>query len=334
MCGRNQNGGKVNINLNGSELTRSFIEQSIPKSFIKQLQRIRMCGNFGDPAAASEAISICESFRISNPSIHLSFHTNGGLRNPEWWFKLGRLFRGDADEIYFALDGLEDTLSIYRRGVDYKKVISNALAAIRAGARVHWVMLVFEHNEHQIDDARKLAKELGFFSFRLKATKRFLKYEDNALELQYPVKNEAHEILYSIKPPTDNSYVNPVITHYDQPYKDEIACHVLERKSLFISAKGEVFPCCWIGAAIYPAHKTGPIGQIAEILNKYGGVRDLSLKEHSLHEIINGDFFRELPGLWKSCNPEVCLKNCNPNKNGFKAQFIERTDYHFLSPGI
>ena len=40
---------------------------------------------------------------------------------------------------------------------------------INAGGSIPWEYLVFKHNQHQVEDAKKLAKELGFQEFYEKA---------------------------------------------------------------------------------------------------------------------------------------------------------------------
>jgi MoaA/NifB/PqqE/SkfB family radical SAM enzyme len=88
------------------------------------------------------------------------------MRNPEWWSKLGTLLTGDPDHwVTFSIDGLEDTNHIYRRNVKWDRLMANAKAFIEAGGRAHWDFLIFKHNEHQIEQARQLASQLGFARF-------------------------------------------------------------------------------------------------------------------------------------------------------------------------
>ena len=49
------------------------------------------------------------------------------------------------------------------------------------GGIAQWDYIVFKHNEHQVEEARKLSKELGFFEFQIKKTSRFFKtlYEND-----------------------------------------------------------------------------------------------------------------------------------------------------------
>ena len=50
--------------------------------------------------------------------------------------------------------------------------MNNARAFIEAGGRAHWDMLVFDYNQHQIDQCRTLASDMGFKFFRTKASSR------------------------------------------------------------------------------------------------------------------------------------------------------------------
>jgi hypothetical protein len=149
-------------------------------------------------------------------------NTNGGLRNTDWWIKLGRLMSGQKDYTVFSIDGLEDTNHIYRINVDYKKVINNACAFISAGGSAHWEMLVFDHNQHQVDQVEETARRLGFKWFRAKISRRFTKYPVNFL-----------------RPP--KFWSDPTVT------QGTIDCQALKEASLYISAKGVVYPCCWLG---------------------------------------------------------------------------------------
>ena len=75
---------------------------------------------------------------------------------------------GPKDYCVFSIDGLEDTNHLYRRNVKWEKVIENARSFITAGGKAHWDMLVFEHNKHQVDEAKSYANKLGFVWFRSK----------------------------------------------------------------------------------------------------------------------------------------------------------------------
>ena len=244
-----------------------------------------------------------------------------------WWYRLGRNFRRAGDELFFAIDGLEDTLAIYRRGVSYERLISNAQSAIRAGARVHWVMLAFKHNEDQINEARSRARNLGFSSFRLKATKRFKATSTGETTWSWPLEPSS-----AIEAPNDIRFRNPALMKNVAPDSagSFINCHVAERKSLYLSAEGLVLPCCWIGSALYPADQAGSDREIAELLSTAGA--SCNIRRTSLPAIVESPLFqRELPRRWLEAPPTICSKSCNSASSAFKAQFIERSDFEILS---
>ena len=81
--------------------------------------------------------------------------------------------------VVFSVDGLEDTNHIYRRGVKWEKLITNMRAYSATGAYAVWEWLVFEHNQHQVEEARALAKELNF-QFIVKNPLGFGEYDGEA----------------------------------------------------------------------------------------------------------------------------------------------------------
>ncbi|GBD03183.1 Coenzyme PQQ synthesis protein E [bacterium HR19] len=80
-----------------------------------------------------------------------------------------KIVESGLDELIVSLDGASDkTYSKYRVGGSFEKVISNIRKLQeckgkmgRANPRITWQFLVFAHNEHEIDKAKKMAKELG-----------------------------------------------------------------------------------------------------------------------------------------------------------------------------
>jgi len=207
-------------------LTVDNIADAISEDTIKALDKMYMCGNYGDPAAGKHTLEIYNYFRKLNPTITLGMNTNGGLRSTTWWSSLGAMLSFQKDYVIFSIDGLKDTNHIYRVNVVWDKVIENAQAFIAAGGRAHWEMLVFKHNQHQVEQAQALAKELGFKWFRAKVSKR------NEL---YPVTFLSH--------PT--GWADPTVK------EGIIECQALKDSSIYLSATGKLYPCCWLGNTEY-----------------------------------------------------------------------------------
>jgi hypothetical protein len=201
-------------------LTVADIKRLLPERIIYRLDKMFMCGNYGDPAANSDSLDIFSYFRSVNSSITLGMNTNGGLQSSLWWADLANVLHQPTDYVVFSIDGLEDTNHLYRRGVAWNRVIQNAKTFISAGGNAHWDMLVFKHNEHQVDVCESLARDMGFQWFRAKVSKR--------------------EFLGGTERPVN--WVRPVS-------KGTIQCQALQDKGLFLSAKGQISPCCWLGEA-------------------------------------------------------------------------------------
>jgi MoaA/NifB/PqqE/SkfB family radical SAM enzyme len=204
-------------------LTVANIKKLFDVDFIKNLDKMFMCGNYGDPAAGKHTLEIFEYFRSVNQSITLGMNTNGGIRSPSWWKTLAQVLNQPKDYVVWSIDGLEDTNHLYRINVSWNKVIKNANAFISSGGNAHWDMLTFEHNQHQIKDAELYAKQLGFKWFRVKVSNR-------------------HEIapVSFLSKPAGWQAVNHA--------GSKISCRALLEKSLYVAADGTIFPCCWLGS--------------------------------------------------------------------------------------
>lgn len=209
MCPRYDSEGFEIGTLENAEWTLESFKKAWPVKFITDLKKILACGNYGDPCACKEFVDIYEYVREINPCIGLACNTNGSLRNPAWWARLGAVMREDqnlGNYCTFSLDGLEDTNHLYRRNTVWKKIMENAKAFIDAGGIAHWDFIVFEYNEHQVDEARQLAKEMGFKNFNVKRTTRWASYGGvNGTQGQYPVYWKGKH-LYDLKQPNEAKF--------------------------------------------------------------------------------------------------------------------------------
>lgn len=209
MCARNLNGGEVNPHLNNRELSIADIERIFPIDFVQQLKRVYMCGNYGDPAVASDTLEAFAYFREHNPQINLSMHTNGSMKKPEWWAELAQVI-GKKGYVIFGLDGLEDTNHLYRQGTVWKNIMRNVEAFIAAGGRARWDFIVFAHNEHQVEEAEQLSKDMGFEKFQYKKSARFFSNSRAQTKEEHQAQNrKGHTTL--LQAPTNPKYRNSVL---------------------------------------------------------------------------------------------------------------------------
>ena len=160
------------IDLNDPKYTytlESFKQLFYPK-LLNNLEWLILNGNFGDSIMNKQFREIISYVKEHGTKINI--HTNGGIHNHEYWADVGKILQKD-DIINFDLDGLADTHHIYRINTKFDKVLSNAKTVIdNTQASVHWKYIVFEHNKHQVNDAKELAKTLGFNTFSSVKTSR------------------------------------------------------------------------------------------------------------------------------------------------------------------
>ena len=335
MCLRNISGGAVNPQLPLVELSLEDFKHLFPLSFLKRLQRLYMCGNYGDPMVARDTLEIFQFIRDVQPSIHLSMFTNGSGRKASWWKELGQV----VNQVHFAIDGLEDTLPIYRRQADFKKIMKSAESYISSGGKAVWDYIVFRHNEHQVEEARELAGKMGFDQFVVKKTGRFFSNEKSQVKNSQQVLNKKGEVEYFLEPPENIKYQNQSLQKKEQLSEEygslhnylnqtEIQCRVSREKSLYVSAEGLVFPCCWTANQLYPWYLKRRSSQMWKFIDRLPEKEtSLNGKIHSIEHIVQGDFFQTLvPESWNGKDItkdklRVCAKTCGRKFRSFDDQF-------------
>jgi len=211
-------------------------------------------GNLGDFASAKDGLEIVEY--LVDHAVPVMINTNGSARTPDWWAKLAL----PGVEIGFALDGLDDTHSLYRQDTDWHKIIANAQAFIATGGQAVWRFVPFEHNRHQESTCRDIAQQLGFVKFE-----NIYDGRDRT-----PVYTRSGQFSHHIGEP----YGGPIpeiadmltshVTWYDsktvkvaadvEPLK--LNCTHKMNREIYIAADGTVYPCCYLG--FYPATMTHP----------------------------------------------------------------------------
>jgi sulfatase maturation enzyme AslB (radical SAM superfamily) len=213
-------------------------------AFLQQLNSISINGNLGDFVTARDGLKIVQYFREQNTKLKIIISTNAGAQ-PSIWPNLANL---DV-EVLFCIDGLANTHELYRRQTKWSTVIDHAKSFIQSGGNATWKMVVFDHNRHEIEQCRDLSNQLGF---------RYFKLIDQGRDA-FPVFDQKKNFLYSIgqhTQPVDFTelhqlYVDSTTNGYIEPVEtDNIQCQVQTKRSVYITATGEVYPCCWLG--FYP----------------------------------------------------------------------------------
>jgi len=335
MCDRSQNGGALNPHIDLSELTLEDAKRIFEPDFIKQLKTMYMCGNLGDPIVANDTLEIFEYFREHNKDMWLSMNTNAGARDEEWWKRLANTF-GRMGAVIFSVDGLSDTNHIYRQGVNWAAVERSMRAFISAGGRARWDFLIFEHNQHQVEEAERIANEWGFEKFVAKKTGRFMTASSEKKESHQAVNRKGKATSQLKKP--DEKYQNAAIKQYDKvkekhgsmdAYYDraEIHCKVKDEGNLFITAEGLALPCCWTAGRMYKWwHPKPQVEQIWDFIDAAGGKDAINAKKHGLKAVFETGIFDSIEESWTKASVaegklKVCSMKCGKEFDPFGAQF-------------
>lgn len=291
-----------NAELRNAELSLDDIKKIFPLSFVQQLDRITLCGNYGEPIVAKDCLEIVRYFREHNHDMWITINTNAGARPSQWWSSLASII-GERGFVIFGIDGLSDTNHIYRVNVKWENAIGNAKHYMDAGGKACWDFIAFAHNEHQIEEAESLSKKMGFHRFRVKKSYRFGIY--NNVEL---------------KPPSNLSNKAMDLFKQDKSFFDtcSISCKVVQSKEIYISAEGLLFPCCWIGGTRY--------GKDHQIRDLIGDLDRISCLKHNIRDVMNNGVLSQIQESWskQSINQgkiRICAVQCNSKYDMFTEQF-------------
>ena len=265
MCPRNIHSGIENPSLTINDWSYDDFVRIISPEVLTQIKELNFCGSFGDPMMNNDLIKMCEYIKLTAPHVNVGIHTNGSLRSKAWWERLAKALPVNHT-VEFALDGLADTQALYRVGTDWNKIIQNAKIFMAAGGNADWLFIRFQHNEHQVAEAERIANELGFNCFRIKDTRRF----ETA---KFPVVDKDGNTLYYLEPPTSTTlkFVNRANLEDYTSWKNktDINCFALNKKEIYIDALYTVLPCCILAAFIYTNYNK-------EILKQNNLYHDLS----------------------------------------------------------
>ncbi|MCB0367607.1 MAG: radical SAM protein [Bdellovibrionaceae bacterium] len=340
MCDRNFCGGATRPELQLAE----WSQDDIPRVFdsrLKGLRNVLFCGTHGDPMVAKHSLEAVE-FVKSKTKATVEFYSNASGRTQDWWSQLGRLLgsrKQGTDSHYrqsdlgiFSIDGLKETNSLYRRNTNFNKIMESAEAFIAAGGIARWDFIVFEHNQHQVEEARTLAKKMGFKQFRVRKTARF-NYSPLGPE-QWPVYSREGEVEYTLRPPTIKEYLNEEVSKFEElvgrygspdGYFEAAKINCLYRnkfRRIYVNAEARVFPCCYLANDIIPRSgtflnrdqqlKVPAIRQdTMEKVFKVYEDRFNDLRIHSWNDVLGHKWLREdLEKSWEASLGDGRLKRC------------------------
>jgi MoaA/NifB/PqqE/SkfB family radical SAM enzyme len=225
-------------------MTLGEAQQIFHPEFLKQIEEVYINGNFGDAVMNPDTVSIVEYFKLHNPNLYIGISTNGGARDRDFWQALAH----NKVEVIFCIDGIDEVHSLYRQNTLYSVVMKNAKTFLEAGGSAVWKMIDFDHNRHQQEQARQLSEEMGFFWFNLVDHGRnngpVFDKDKNLVHVMGNPPETNFEVLWKTR--TQATVILEDIATNRTPV--QISCQVnKEKKSLYITSVGEIYPCCFLG---------------------------------------------------------------------------------------
>lgn len=232
-CPRNNSGFGLNPDVVEQDLPTTRLEE-ILKS-LPGIETIQFCGNYGDPVIAK---NIIESIELSKKYVNkIQIHTNGSLRNQEWWRDLAQVLQPLDHDVWFGIDGIGATHEIYRQGTNYDKIISNATAFINNGGYATWQFIPYAHNEHQVRDCFITSQKLKFKKFKLAKlyrAKKDARHWKTGKPFELLPPNEFQSLLRMPK-------VNTKVESTD--------CMHVSYPSIYLDSNGKISRCCYLSGA-------------------------------------------------------------------------------------
>jgi MoaA/NifB/PqqE/SkfB family radical SAM enzyme len=277
-CARTNN-SEILTNL--SDLSLESIQQIFAHSdpdFFKGM-KIDLCGVFGDSIYHPQFLEVIAFLKTKQ--FLLNVETNGSYKKTQWWLALGALL-SHGDTVTFSIDGLEDTNPIYRINSNWNDIM-NGIQTLKGQTQLIWKFIIFKHNQHQIDEARKRADSLGMTQFVLKKSGRFVADDPFRPDSEENVGVET----YTKKALSDNESNHIIVTP-----------RCLNGKNIGITYDGHLYPCCTSSTKTQ-----GWFEQNKEFRN---------LKSHSLSTILLNPKWNELEQIWKDQKdiPAICQEYC------------------------
>ena len=273
--------------------------QRLPATFLAQLKRLSFSGNFGDLCANPDFVDIVTRIKAVNREVAMDGETNGFLQDVHWWRRLGAVFQ--HGDLIFALDGLEDTHHLHRRGTRFQRVIKHLEAFVSGGGSASWKFVVFEHNEHQIAAAESLAGDLGCSGFFVVSSREYTRQLRIPRTLDVEIKRDIYR------------------SHLDRLPAGErrAVCKPFNDGSIYIAADGTVHPCCF-AHCMYVTEHNRLFDYIVPLIERYRS--RINFKTSDIGEIIEGPYFaaveRQAPGN------SYCQLKCNRYRKEVREKLV------------
>lgn len=320
-CVRNNNGGETNPQLElthfDMNLWKRLCTEDTKGWYIGQLA---LNGNWGDPMMHPNLVEIVKIWADNHPETFVTIHTNGSMRGTKFWADLAKELRQyHSHQVNFAVDGLKDTHSIYRRKTDFDKIVENIKSFNEAGGSGRIITTVFEHNKHQLMELKHLAETLKCRAYVIRhshSDEMKIKDKDESYTIKASKDIEENEwhfdtnhwSISDMKNPTQWIRIQDLINNSTDFEKTK--CPWYNEGEVQIDPWGTVWPCCHVSLFGIKLDKhTRLLEEVDDTI--FERRTENSLSKYTLQEILKDKWYNHhLDSVVKKAKWEVCRRTC------------------------
>jgi MoaA/NifB/PqqE/SkfB family radical SAM enzyme len=311
--------------LNKTHLSLETVKEWLKPSFLYiKVKHIFLSGAVAEPTLNPECIDIAEYLSTYK---YVTIDSNGSTNNEDWWYELGKRTK-DKCEVIFSPDSLKPNNNLYRINSNTDKVLKNIKSFNSSGGKSLYKFIIFSHNEDELEEHKKIAKDLGCYKFQLVIPTGWAD-KDTKDTFEVKTKNKNYTLSKSNIVPKKNKDNKENKTPHEYCYLKEN-----ERKLIEISSWGIIYPCCMVPKHFFMVYKNfilheDPTPSVDEtlfnsnmryqyfvkymvpLIESQGGIKTLSLKYNSIANILGSNFYKFLlEDSWNN-NNKFCLEQCN-----------------------
>lgn len=306
--------------------TLDQVKARLPPDDLNGIKEILINGTVGDFVTNSESIEIIKYIKSSSDNCEILINTNGSARSFAWWEELASI---PDLVVNFAIDGLEDTHSLYRRNTSWHKIIDNAKIFMSAGGTADWTMITFAHNLHQVEDCKTLSNALGFRNFYVRPSDRpstVARNRDGSFSHIVQSTNVIFKIekniedLKRIENNFQNNNVRPMPAYFTRPLPNKNLCESIREESIYIGSDWTVVPCCFYGAlAIYRETDSKYKNFVDRLSSQNLTIDDLKATDNrTVKDCVDRGFDWIYNNLQTTDNLVTCYQKCHPDMSNYK----------------
>jgi MoaA/NifB/PqqE/SkfB family radical SAM enzyme len=195
----------------------------------------------GEPFLNPDLFAMIRYARDRNIKVVISSHFS--FSKPDDFFE--NIVTSGLEKLYISLDGAsQETYSNYRVGGDYDLVMANITALIEAKKRLRrgkpeiiWQFLVNKFNEHEIETARKIAKDLN-----IEIDFRPLDLDDELPDVT--LAETIEERMTNWLPRNEKLIAERYLRERRNPLFPGVCKDLFTR--MIVTVDGKVMPCCMV----------------------------------------------------------------------------------------